>query len=59
MICLTIIYLNTFDEFELNLLHVYFMPSRLAWNVAEPKKTHYPYLDQNNVSMMSQPYDAI
>ena len=30
MICLKIIYLNTYDKFGLNLLHVYFMPSCLA-----------------------------
>ena len=59
MIYLNIIYPNTFDEFGLNLLHVYFLQSCLAWNVSEP--TH-ACLDQNNVSnvsMMSQTYDAI
>ena len=58
MIYLKIIYFNTFDKFELHLLHVYFMPSCLAWNIPEPKSTR-PYLEQNNVSMMSQTSDTL
>ena len=57
MIYLKIIYFNTFDAFRLNLLHVYIMPSCLAWNIPEPKHAR-PYLEQNNVSMMSQGSDA-
>ena len=37
MIYLKISYFNTFDAFGLNPLHVYFMPSCLAWNIPEPK----------------------
>ena len=61
MIYLKIIYFNTFvqdNAFGLNLLHVYIMPSCLAWNNPEPKYAR-PYLEQNNVSMMSQGSDAI
>ena len=58
MIYLKSIYFKTFDAFGLNLLHVNFMPSCLAWNIPEPKYAH-PYLEQNNVSMMSQTSDAI
>ena len=57
MIYLKIIYFNTFDAFGLNLLHLYIMPSCLAWNIPEPKHAR-PYLEQNNVSMMSQGSDA-
>ena len=58
MVYLKIIYFNTFDAFGLNLLHVYFTPSCLAQNIPEPKNAR-PYLEQNNVSMMSQTFDAI
>ena len=58
MIYLKILYPNTFDEFGLNLLHVYFLPSCLTWNFPEPKNV-CPYLDQNDVSMMSQTSEAI
>ena len=40
MIYLKIIYFNTFDAFGLNLRHIFFMPSCLAWNIPEPKETH-------------------
>ena len=63
MIYLKIVYFNTFDAFGLNLLHVYFMPSCLVWNIPEPKKKKKknarPYLEQNNVSMICQTSDAI
>ena len=58
MIYLKIIYFDTFDTFGLHLLHVYFMPSCLAWNIPEPKNAR-PYLEQNNVSMMCQNSNAI
>ena len=58
MIYLKIIYFNTFDAFGLNLLHVCIMPSCLASNIPEPKHAR-AYLEQTNVSMMSQGSDAI
>ena len=57
MIYLKIIYFNTFDAFGLN-LHVYIMPSCLVWNIPESKHVR-PYLEQNDVSMMSLGSDAI
>ena len=36
----------------------FFMPSCLAWNIPEPKNAR-PYLEQNNVSLMSQTSDAL
>ena len=58
MIYLKIIYFNTIDTFGLHLLCGYFMPSCLEWSIPEPKNAR-PYLEQNNVSMMSQTSDAI
>ena len=34
------------------------MPSCLAWNIPEPNNAR-PYLEQNNVSMISQTSDAL
>ena len=58
MVYLKNIYFKTFDAFGLNLLHVNFMQSCLAWNIPEPKYAR-SYLEQNNVSIMSQTSDAI
>ena len=58
MIYWKIIYFITFDAFGVNLLHSFFMPSCLAWNIPEPKNARL-YLKQINVSMMSQTSDAL